>query len=138
MFDHCLYFNATALARIVEREWTAAYEPFGLTPQQGFVLRAVLKTPGMLNREIASLLCIARPTATRVIDGLLVKQLIARRPSTEDGREWHLFPTQAALAIDEPINAVSAALAKRLRAQLGAQVFDNAIGTLGKVRRKLT
>jgi DNA-binding MarR family transcriptional regulator len=137
MFDHCLYFNTTALARIVEREWTAAYEPFGLTPQQGFVLRAVLKAPGMLNREIADLLCIARPTATRVIDGLLTKQLLERRPSPADGREWQLFPTAAALAIDGPINRVSALLDKRLRTQLGADRFEATVGTLGKVRRQL-
>ena len=42
MFDHCLYFNTTALARVVEREWAAAFKPFGLTPPQGFLLRLVL------------------------------------------------------------------------------------------------
>ena len=71
MFDHCLYFNTTALARAVEREWTATYAPFGLTPPQGFVLRVVLKQPGVLNRELADTLGIARPTATRLVDGLI-------------------------------------------------------------------
>src|SRR5437016_3065805 len=38
MFDHCLYFNTTSLARVVEREWTKAFKPFGVTPSQGFLL----------------------------------------------------------------------------------------------------
>lgn len=49
MFDHCLYFNSAALARLVEREWTVVYAEFGLTPPQGFVLRVVLATPGCLS-----------------------------------------------------------------------------------------
>jgi hypothetical protein len=36
MFDHCLYFNTTALARLVDKEWTLAFKPFGVTPSQGF------------------------------------------------------------------------------------------------------
>jgi hypothetical protein len=51
MFDHCIYFNTTALARALEREWTAAYKPFGLTPPQGFMLRAVLAKPGIVQSD---------------------------------------------------------------------------------------
>jgi len=43
MFDHCLYFNTSALARRLEREWTVAFKPFDLTPPQAFTLRAVLE-----------------------------------------------------------------------------------------------
>jgi len=134
MFDHCLYFNTTALARIVEREWLAAYQPFGLTPPQGFVLRAVLRHPGMLNRELAELLGISRPTASRLLDHLDAKNLIERRSSAEDGRESHIFPTAAALTLDKPINAVSAEVAQRLREQIGAAQFDGAIGNMREIR----
>ncbi|AMO98098.1 bacterial regulatory s, gntR family protein [Collimonas arenae] len=134
MFDHCLYFNTTALARIVEREWLAAYQPFDLTPPQGFVLRAVLRQPGMLNRELAELLGISRPTASRLLDHLDVKKLIERRSSAADGRESHIFPTEAALALDAPINAVSAEVAQRLRQQIGSSQFDDAIGAMREIR----
>ena len=43
MFDHCLYFNTTALARVLERQWAEAFKPFDLTPPQAFLLRAVLE-----------------------------------------------------------------------------------------------
>ena len=42
MFDHCLYFNTTALARVVEREWTKAITPFGVTQSQSILLLLVL------------------------------------------------------------------------------------------------
>ena len=68
MFDHCLYFNTTALARVVEREWAAAFKPFGLTPPQGFMLRLILGQPGLSQHALATELTISRPTATRLLD----------------------------------------------------------------------
>jgi len=137
MFDHCLYFNTTALARLVEREWTLAYKPFDLTPPQGFVLRAVLNKPGLLNRELAELLGIARPTATRLLDNLDAKKLIERRPSEGDGREWNIFPTEAARALKVPINKASADVAKRLREQVGEARFDEVVGSMRQIRNTL-
>jgi len=137
MFDHCLYFNTTALARLVEREWTLAYKPFDLTPPQGFVLRVVLNKPGMLNRELAELLGIARPTATRLLDNLDAKQLIERRPSEGDGREWNIFPTEAALALKVPITKASAEVAKRVREQVGGERFDDIVGAMRQIRGSL-
>jgi DNA-binding MarR family transcriptional regulator len=88
MFDHCLYFNTSALARQLEREWSAAFAPFELTPPQGFILRAILHKPGLQPREIAQMLVIARPTTTRILDGLEAKGLIERHSSERDGREF--------------------------------------------------
>ncbi|CAJ0707723.1 MarR family transcriptional regulator [Ralstonia pickettii] len=137
MFDHCLYFNTTALARSVEREWAAAYAPFGLTPPQGFVLRVVLKRPGVLNRELAEVLGIARPTATRLVDGLVAKGLVERQPSAEDGREWNLFPTEAARAVEAALQAASAKVARRLREHVGASAFDDTVQAIRDVRSAL-
>ena len=50
MFDHCLYFNTTALARLLEKEWSAAFASFELTPPQAFMLRLVLDQPGLSQR----------------------------------------------------------------------------------------
>jgi len=46
MFDDGLYFNATSLARKLERLWSQAFHPFGLTPAQAFMLRVILDQPG--------------------------------------------------------------------------------------------
>ena len=137
MFDHCLYFNTAALARTVEREWTAAYAPFSLTPAQVFVLRVVLRRPGVLNRELADVLGIARPTATRLVDGLAAKGLIERQPSANDGREWNLFPTDAARKLDAPLQAASAKVARRLRELVGGDMFDETVQAIRDVRHAL-
>ena len=118
MFDHCLYFNTTALARQLEREWSKAFEPFDFTPPQAFLLRAILDRPGMLQREYAEGMVISRPTATRSLDGLMAKGLIERRSSEYDGRGQTVYPATAAIAMHAALNEASVKVAKRLKKRL--------------------
>lgn len=137
MFDHCLYFNTTALARQLEREWSKAFEPFGLTPPQAFLLRTILDRPGLLQREYAKSMVISRPTATRSLDGLMAKGLIERRSTERDGREQSVFPTDAAIAMQVSLNEASALVGKRLKKLLGAEVFTDAVGSIKGLRSAL-
>src|SRR6187402_2369265 len=104
MFATCLYFNTTALARLLERQWTRAFQPFDLTPPQAFMLRAVLDHAGQSLSELASSMVISRPTATRALDGLSAKRLVERSPSGRDGREIAIHPTAAARALHRELN----------------------------------
>lgn len=137
MFDHCLYFNSVALARLAEREWAAVYARFGMTPAQGFVLRVVLAMPGCLGSDVADVLGIARPTATRLIDNLAGKDLIERRQGESDAREWGIYPTKAAKALERPINAASAEIARTLRTKIGPELFEAAVSSMHGVRKAL-
>ncbi|SDV48060.1 MarR family winged helix-turn-helix transcriptional regulator [Chitinasiproducens palmae] len=137
MFDHCLYFNTSALARLVEREWGAAYAPFELTPPQGFALRVILRQPGLLHRELAEVLGIARPTATRLIDHLVAKGWVERRTAEGDRRESQLFPTQAADALRDPLEKASRTVDTRLRGQIGSAEFESTVGAMRAVRGTL-
>jgi DNA-binding MarR family transcriptional regulator len=138
MFDQCLYFNTTALARRLEREWADAFEPFDLTPPQGFMLRAIIERPGMLQRELSDEMSIARPTATRALDGLEAKGYIERRRTADDGREVSVFPTKKATGIKGALNAASAAVTTRLKAILGGAEFADTVEKVRGVRVALT
>ena len=131
MFDHCLYFNTTALARVVEREWARAFKPLGVTPPQGFLLRLVLARPGLSQYEIADALTISRPTATRLIDGLQALGLVERRQAEHDARHWSVVPTARARAMEESLTAASGAVTRRIQQRVGK---DNFAETVGKVR----
>ena len=137
MFDHCLYFNTTALARQLEKEWAKAFEPFGLTPPQAFLLRAILDRPGLLQREFAEGMVISRPTATRALDGLMTKGLIERRSSAHDGREQSIFPTPSAIAMHASLNEASVQVGKRLKKLLGTDVFTDTVNRIRGVRSAL-
>ncbi|WP_149193059.1 MarR family winged helix-turn-helix transcriptional regulator [Luteimonas suaedae] len=137
MFDRCLYFNTAALSRMLERVWTQAFIPFGLSPPQAFLLRAVIAQPGQLQRELADALTITRPTATRLLDGLQQRELIERRSSGNDGRELEIHPTAAALAIANDLNRASAAVTRRLQKTLGERRFGDVVAQMRQVREML-
>jgi MarR family transcriptional regulator, temperature-dependent positive regulator of motility len=137
MFDHCLYFNTTALARRLEREWAAAFEPFELSPPQAFLLRAVLAAPGVPQRELAAMLAISRPTATRALDHLSDKGYVERKTSAGDGREVFIFPTDKASAIQVRLNDASGRVTQRLKRFLGQEVFEETVDKVRGVRSAL-
>ena len=137
MFDHCLYFNTAALARQLENEWSKAFEPFGLTPPQAFMLRAILDQPGLKQYEIASAMTISRPTATRALDGLKAKKLIERRSTESDGREQAIYPTPSAIAMHALLNDASVQVGKKLKKLLGAEVFADTVSKIRGVRSAL-
>lgn len=138
MFEHCLYFNTTALARRLEREWTTAFKPFDLTPPQAFLLRVILAKPGQLQRELADEMGISRPTATRTLDGLTAKGLVERRASERDGRESAVFPTASAQHIRRDLEAASGAVTRRLKRLLGEDAFVEAVGRVRDIRTHLS
>ena len=131
MFDHCIYFNTTALARLVEKEWALAFKPFGVTPPQGFMVRLILKHPGLMQHELATRLTISRPTATRLLDGLQALGLVERRGTGMDGRHWAVFPTEKAEAMHADINKASGEVTRRIQQRTGKENFDE---TVARVR----
>ncbi|MDP9010806.1 MAG: MarR family transcriptional regulator [Pseudomonadota bacterium] len=137
MFDHCLYFNTSALARRLEREWTEAFAVFELTPPQAFMLRAVMDRQGLLQSELSEALSIARPTATRALDGLEAKGYIERRRSAADGREISIYPTPRAIRLKASLNEASGAVTTKLRKTLGSGEFTDAVATIRGVRSAL-
>jgi DNA-binding MarR family transcriptional regulator len=137
MFDHCLYFNTSALARRLEREWTEAFEAFDLTPPQAFMLRAVMDRPDMLQSELSEALSIARPTTTRALDGLEAKGYIERRRSVDDGREISIRPTLKAIRVKASLNEASGAVTAKLRKALGSGEFTDAVTTVRSIRSAL-
>jgi DNA-binding MarR family transcriptional regulator len=134
MFDHCLYFNTTALARRLEQQWASAFRPFELTPPQAFFLRAILAQPGMPQRELAETMVVSRPTATRALDGLADKRFIERVPSTEDGREMLVYPTKRSLEIQKALNEASAKVTRHVKSVLGEDAFAATVSSVRSAR----
>ena len=79
----------------------------------------MLEKPALLQSELAKELAISRPTATRTLDGLQKLNLVERRSTGTDGREYAIHPTPAAVALKDRLNAASAAVTRRLKKELG-------------------
>jgi len=134
MFEGCLYFNTTALARAVEKGWSQAYRRFDLTPAQAFCLRALIAHPGSKPSALAEILGISRPTATRMLDQLERKRLAVRQASAEDNRESIVMPTRKALTAAAGIERASAEMTAKMKTALGDEEFHKVVTRLKSAR----
>ena len=130
MFEQCLYFNTTSLARKLEREWTLVFKPFGLTPSQAFMLRVILEKPQSYQNALAKEMNITKPTASRGLDGLEKLGLIERLSSADDAREIEIHPTKKAKALKNGLNAASGEVTKKFKKLLGNNEFLDVVGKL--------
>jgi DNA-binding MarR family transcriptional regulator len=137
MFEHCIYFNTTSLARKLEREWSHAFKPFDMTPSQAFMLRIILQRPASLQNEIASAMNISRSTATRTLDGLEKLGYTKRITSKSDGREYQIHPTSKAIKIKDVLNNASAEITKKLKNTLGTSTFENVVQQVRSISKKI-
>jgi DNA-binding MarR family transcriptional regulator len=93
-----------------------------------------LDRPGLSQRELAEAMTIARPTATRALDGLEARKLIKRRAGDVDGREQRIHPTAEAEAIRDRLHSASGNVTRRLKLLLGPQAFEQTVSKIRAVR----
>ena len=73
------------------------FNEFGLTEQQGRVLRVLWEENGVSLRELADLTLIPAPSLVGVVDRLQKNGLVDRRRSETDRRVMFVVPTEAGL-----------------------------------------
>ena len=137
MFEQCLYFNTTSLARKLEREWTAAFKPFGLMPPQAFLLRMVLAMPGNHQGDLAREMNVATATMSRTLDGLARLGFVERRASSQDTRGFQIYPTRQAVAIAQQLDAASGAVTMKFKRLLGSGEFSDVVSRLRDISTEL-
>jgi DNA-binding MarR family transcriptional regulator len=137
MFERCLYFNINALARAINHRWEDAYQSVGLSPAHAYLLRLVLKTPGITQKQLAAELHLAPSTITRFIDVLATRGLLQRQDTQGDGREWAIHPTETARALHDELERISAGLFQELRGTLGDARCTDLVSSLRQVHKTL-
>lgn len=130
MFEHCLYFNTTSLARQLEREWSRAFKPFGLTPSQAFMLRVILDKRSIAGTDLASELNITKATCSRTLDGLIELGYVKKIQANNDGRIFELHPTSKSQSIWNDLNQASGEVTKKIKRIIGSDQFDTTVMSL--------
>lgn len=78
MFDDCIYFNISALSRTISKIWQREFERLGLSPSHGYLLFAIVKSPGITQKELSELMELDASTITRFMDTLEQRSLIEK------------------------------------------------------------
>lgn len=91
----------------------------------------------MVQSELAAEMSIARPTATRALDGLERLGLIERQPSETDDRVVAVHPTKKGRLLRIDLNEASGAVTNRLKGLLGQSDFLEAVSRIKGIRSAL-
>ena len=68
-------------------------EAISLSPSEGVVMRYLFRHPGAIPSKIAEAAGLQRSNLSTVLRSLEKKEVLERRPSAEDAREVHIYPT---------------------------------------------
>jgi DNA-binding MarR family transcriptional regulator len=133
MFEHCLYFNTTSLARQLEREWVRAFRPFGLTPSQAFMLRVILEKQSITSTDLSDELNITKATCSRTLTGLIDLGFVTKLQAGSDGRSYELQATLSATLIRDDINQASGEVTKKIKKIIGSDQFEITVKSLRSI-----
>jgi DNA-binding MarR family transcriptional regulator len=137
MFEQCLYFNTTSLARQLEREWSGAFKPFGLTPSQAFMLRVILENEAITGTDLAATLNISKATCSRTADGLVALGFVTKIQANNDGRSYELHPSLEAKSIKDALSKSSAEVGKKIKRAAGVEAFEKTVKHLRNISTNL-
>jgi DNA-binding MarR family transcriptional regulator len=110
----CLYFTTNRLSRAITRMADEAFATTGLTPAYGYLIRLVIGSPGITQKELSEKLSITPSTLTRFVDKLETKQLVERKVH---GKTVMVYPTEKGVELG-PTQNYEEILGKELSDQL--------------------
>ncbi len=92
-FDECIGLQLKITKNIMEMEHNKYLKPYGISSEQGLLLKCVYEIPGITQTQIADYLTKDKTTVTRMIDTLVKKGSIIRKSSDKDRRVYHIYLT---------------------------------------------
>jgi MarR family transcriptional regulator, organic hydroperoxide resistance regulator len=116
--QHCLYFSANSLARVISRMAEEEFRVTGLSPSHAFVMMMVHAHKDIGPKELSDKLHLAPSTVTRFVDHLVQRSLLQRE---FDGKTARLRCTRKGQEIQADIRTAWQALYKRYSTILGLQ-----------------
>ena len=137
MFEKCIYFNTNALARQVNKIWDDAFKPLGLSPSHAYVLRVVLKQPGISMKQIAEELELAPSTVTRFVDSLINNDFLKRIADEDDKRGTLVMPTKKGKKIHKALEKTGQGLYSQMNQLIGKKAFSELISDMRSTRQQL-
>ncbi|MDH5786266.1 MAG: MarR family winged helix-turn-helix transcriptional regulator [Chromatiales bacterium] len=138
MYEQCLYFNANALVRSLNRIWDEAFRQVGLSPAHGYLLMLVLEQPELSQKAIARELGLAPSTVTRFVDALSNRRLVERNKAKGDGREFTVRATAEGRLLQQQLQQIGMGLYQKMRQRLGDERFDKLVGDLRTAHNALS
>ncbi len=130
----CLYFSASALARIITKMAEEEFASTGLTPSYAFLVMSINANPGIQPKDLSAEMQLSPSTITRLIEKLEHKSLVERKTV---GKTTEVYPTEKSVILGKTIKESWMNFYKRYAEALGEDESKNLTAMIYSATKKL-
>ena len=134
-FRLCLGIQLKLVTNIMMQEHNKYLKPYGISNEQGLLLKYVYDMPGVTQTQIAEDLNKDKTTITRMIDTLVKKGDLERRVSDEDRRAFHIYVTKETKKKVEEVTPHFEKKGKELEEIISVDDYETTIKVLDQIKR---
>ncbi len=120
---------------IMENEHNKYLKPYGISNEQGLLLKLVYEMPGLSQTQIAEELHKDKTTITRMINTLIKKDKLMRKSSPRDKRVFEIFVTEKTKENVKKLAPVFEKQKKDLEDIIGESDYSTTIKVLEKIKK---
>ncbi len=133
-FEECIGLQLKLTKNIMEIEQNKHLKPYGVSVEQGLLLKFVYEVPGVTQTQIAEYLSKDKTTITRMIDTLVKKDFLERRSNDEDRRAFHIYVTKETAQKVQDISPQFEKNREALKDIIGKKDYQTAIEVFNKIQ----
>ena len=134
-FEKCIDLQLKLTKNIMESEYNKYLKEFGISSEQGLLLKLVYEMPGCTQTQLAEFLHKDKTTITRMIDTLVKKVKVERTSSKEDRRIHKIYLTKDTSQKVEKISPIFEKRQKELRKIIGEKDYEITLKVLSQIKK---
>lgn len=133
-FDQCIGLQLKLTKNIMEVEHNKYLKEFGISSEQGLLLKLVYEMPGCTQTQISEFLHKDKTTITRMIDTLVKKEKLVRKSSEEDRRVYKIYLTKDTTKKVEEISPIFEKRDEELKDMIDEKDYETTIKVLNQIK----
>jgi len=133
-FRLCLGLQLKLTTNIMMQEHNKYLKPYGISNEQGLLLKYVYDMPGVTQTQIAEDLNKDKTTITRMVDTLVKKGDLERRVSDEDRRAFHIYVTKETRKKVEEVSPLFEKNGEELEKIISKEDYETTLKVLNQIK----
>ncbi|MBE0492548.1 MAG: MarR family transcriptional regulator [Sulfurospirillum sp.] len=133
-FENCLGLQIKLTQNIMANEYNKYLKDFGISSEQGLLLKFVHESPGCTQTQLSHILHKDKTTITRMIDTLEKKSKLYRENSSEDRRIFKIYLTPKSAKKVEEISPLFEQREQELEAIIPPKDYETTIRVLNQIK----
>lgn len=132
--EHCVGLQIKLTHNIMSIEHNKYLKDFGISSEQGLLLKVVYEFPGCTQTQLSEALHKDKTTITRMIDTLEKKGKLYRESSSEDRRAFKIYVTKETRQKVEEISPIFEKRNEELKKIIDPQEYEITLKVLNKIK----